>query len=110
MPATPEDGYPIFRNFKFENITMKHVETAVFGVAGYTLAGEAEKGRFTNFTFNNVNIAAVNAAGASVGAGSIANAGNWVFTNSSIKNAGGTNIVPTLSSATTSSVTGLPGQ
>jgi hypothetical protein len=89
---------------------MKRVETAVFGVTGYTLAGEAEKGRFTNFTFNNVNITAVNSAGTSVAAGSIANAGNWIFTKSTIKNAGGANIVPTLSSTTTSNITGLPGQ
>jgi hypothetical protein len=41
MPANAADGYPIFRNFKFESITMKRVETAVFGVAGYTLAGGA---------------------------------------------------------------------
>jgi hypothetical protein len=33
-----------------------------------------------------------------------------IFTNSTIKNAGGTNIVPTLSSTTTSNITGLPGQ
>ncbi|HEY2022183.1 glycoside hydrolase family 28 protein [Paraburkholderia sp.] len=109
MPATASDGYPIFRNFRFENITMKHVESAVFGVAGYTIAGEAEKGRFTNFTFNNVNIKAVKSSGASVGAGSIANAGNWTFTNSTIKDAGGANLVPTLA-ATSTNVTGLPGQ
>jgi hypothetical protein len=110
MPANAAHEYPIFRNFKFESITMKRVETAVFGVAGYMLAGEAEKGRFTNFTFNNVSITAVNSAGTSLGAGSIANAGNWVFTNSTIKNAAGVNIVPTLSSTTTSNVTGLYGQ
>ena len=110
MPATPADGYPTFRNFRFENITMKHVESSVFNVAGYTIAGEAEKGRFTNFTFNNVNITAATSAGKSVGAGSIANAGNWVFTNSTIKNVTGANLVPTLSATTTSGITGLPGQ
>jgi polygalacturonase len=109
MPANPSDGYPIFRNFKFENINMKHVESAVFGVAGYTIAGEAEKGRFTNFTFNNVNITAVKSSGTSVGAGSIANAGDWTFTNSTIKDAGGANLVPKLA-ATATNVTGLPGQ
>ncbi|MGF6853751.1 polygalacturonase [Paraburkholderia sp. CI3] len=109
MPANASDGYPIFRNFRFENIRMKHVESAVFGVAGYTIAGEAEKGRFTNFTFNNVNITAVKSSGTSVGAGSIANAGNWTFTNSTIKNAAGANLVPTLATTSTA-VTGLPGQ
>ncbi|OLL32360.1 hypothetical protein BTH42_07925 [Burkholderia sp. SRS-W-2-2016] len=109
MPANASDGYPIYRNFKFENINMKHVESAVFGVTGYTIAGEAEKGRFTNFTFNNVNITASKSSGASVGAGSIANAGNWTFTNSTIKDAAGNNLVPTLA-ATSTNVTGLPGQ
>lgn len=107
MPATTEEGYPTFRDFTFSNITMAQVETKVFSVAGITISGETEKGRFTDFTFENVNITAVNASGESVAAGSIANAGSWTFTGSSIVDASGVSLSPTLDADTTTEMSGL---
>lgn len=107
MPDTAEAGYPTFRNFTFSNITMAKVETKVFGVAGITISGETEKGRYTGFSFDNVSITAVNSSGASVSAGSIANAGSWTFTNSSIVDATGASLSPTLDADTTTAMTGL---
>ena len=113
-PTSTEAGYATYKNFTFKNITMAHVESSVFSVAGSTLtdstgAAETEKGRYTNFTFDNVNITATQSTGVAVSGGSIANAGYWTFTNSTIVNAAGAAVVPTLSTATTNNMTGLSG-
>lgn len=114
MPTNAEDGYATYRNFTFRNITMAHVESSVFSVAGSTLtdssgAAETEKGRYTNFTFDNVNITATKSTGAAVAGGSIANAGYWTFTNSTIVDGAGNAVVPTLNASTTNNMTGLSG-
>jgi len=109
VPTPADLGYPIFRNFKFKNVTINNLENQAFYVVGTTLAGEVEKGQFTNFSFDNVHVNSVNMAGASKSAGSIKNASGWAFTNSTMVDAAGGNIAPTLDAATTSNMKGLIG-
>jgi hypothetical protein len=103
LPATPEAGIPHFRNFSFENITMSSVESKVFAVSA--AAGSS----YDDFTFKNVDVNATNSSGSTVGGGSIRDAHNWTFTNSSVHDAQGNPVGVSLDGATTSGMTGLPG-
>jgi hypothetical protein len=109
MPQPASLGYPIFRNFRFRNITMANVETQVFEVSGSTLNGEAEKGRYTHFSFDHIRINAVSTAGADRPAGTIANAGDWAFTDSAILDTHGAAIAPAKDTTTTNNLSGLGG-
>jgi polygalacturonase len=109
MPQPASLGYPIFRNFQFKNISMANVETQVFEVSGSTLSGEAEKGRFTHFSFDKLRINAMSTSGTDKSAGTIANAGNWAFTDSAILDAHGAAIAPAKDTTTTNNLSGLGG-
>jgi len=103
LPATTEAGIPHFRNFSFENITMSHVESKVFAVSA---SGGSS---YDNFTFRNVDVNATNSAGATVSGGSIHNARDWTFIDSSVHDAQGNPVGVSLDPGTTEDVTGLPG-
>lgn len=102
LPPTPEAGIPHFRNFSFRNITMSGVESKVFAVSA------AAGSRYEHFTFRDIDVEATNRSGATVSGGSISDAQDWTFIDSSIHDAQGNPIGVSVDAGTTSGMTGLP--